>query len=143
MNTPHFISCKASFGDGPYKNDISVKISKVPDFLNDMTEIIKKDYPNTEVVWFGHIGDGNLHVNILKPDDATEEEFMKQCKVVDEKMMGMIEELGGSVSAEHGVGLVKKPFLNKTRSNEEIQIMREIKKVFDPDGILNPGKLFD
>jgi FAD/FMN-containing dehydrogenase len=127
----------------PYKNDISVRISKVPQFLKDMTQILDKDYPDFEVVWFGHIGDGNLHVNILKPESMTSEEFMRKCKLVDQQMMSMIEKHGGSVSAEHGVGLVKKPFLKHTRSETEIQLMREVKKVFDPDGIINPGKMFD
>lgn len=127
----------------PYKNDISVRISKIPEFLDRMTEILDKDYPNFEVVWFGHIGDGNLHVNILKPDDMASEDFMKKCKAVDKDMMGMIHDLGGSVSAEHGVGLVKKQFLNMTRSQAEIDLMKQIKRVFDPDLILNPGKIFD
>jgi glycolate oxidase subunit GlcD len=134
---------EATSHKAPYKNDISVRIAKVPEFLNDMTAILEKDYPDFEVVWFGHIGDGNLHVNILKPDSLSPSDFMDQCKNVDQKMMSMIERHGGSVSAEHGVGLVKKPYLTHTRSREEIQIMREIKKVFDPDGILNPGKIFD
>ena len=127
----------------PYKNDISVRVSKVPEFLERMDKVIEKDYPGIEVVWFGHIGDGNLHVNILKPDDMTSEEFMEKCHAVDKQMFGMIQDLGGSVSAEHGVGLVKKAHLDKTRSPEEIEYMRGIKRVFDPDGIMNPGKVFD
>ena len=127
----------------PYKNDISVRVSKVPEFLERMDKVIEKDYPGIEVVWFGHIGDGNLHVNILKPDDMTSEEFMEKCHEVDKQMFGMIQDLGGSVSAEHGVGLVKKAHLDKTRSPEEIEYMRGIKRVFDPDGIMNPGKVFD
>jgi len=127
----------------PYKNDISVRISKVPEFLNRMTAILEKDYPDFEVVWFGHIGDGNLHVNILKPDFISSDEFMRRCHKVDQVMMNMIHDLGGSVSAEHGVGLVKKPFLQMTRSPEEIELMKKIKMIFDPDLILNPGKIFD
>lgn len=127
----------------PYKNDISVRVAKVPEFLEQMNSILEKDYPDFEVVWFGHIGDGNLHVNILKPDTMTSEEFTRRCHQVDNDMFSMIKNLGGSVSAEHGVGLVKKPFLNFTRSESEIGYMRQIKKIFDPDGILNPGKIFD
>lgn len=126
----------------PYKNDISVRISKVPQFLEEMDGILKKNYPHFEAVWFGHIGDGNLHINILKPKDMPTEQFLKECKKVDEIMFTMIEKFQGSVSAEHGVGLTKKPYLSHTRSASEIELMRKIKKVFDPDGIMNPGKVF-
>ena len=126
----------------PYKNDISVRISKVPEFLLEMDGILKKNYPHFEVVWFGHIGDGNLHINILKPKDMSTPDFLKECKRVDEVMFKMIEKFQGSVSAEHGVGLTKKPYLGHTRSEAEIRLMRGIKQNFDPDGILNPGKIF-
>lgn len=126
----------------PYKNDISVRIAKVPEFLTEMDSILTKQYPHFEAVWFGHIGDGNLHINILKPKDMKTEDFLRECKRVDEIMFAMIEKFQGSVSAEHGVGLTKKPYLSHTRSEAEIALMKGIKKVFDPDGILNPGKIF-
>lgn len=134
---------EATSGDKPYKNDISVRVSKVPQFLEEMSAILQKEHPDFEVVWFGHIGDGNLHINILKPKALSSDEFVQRCKSVDKVMFQMIEKLGGSISAEHGVGLVKKPFLHHTRSTHEIQLMRQIKKIFDPDSILNPGKIFD
>ena len=127
----------------PYKNDVSVRVSRVPQFLVEMSEILKNEHPTFEVVWFGHVGDGNLHINILKPDAMSSEEFVAKCKSVDQVMFQMIERLEGSISAEHGVGLVKKPFLHHTRSPAEIELMRQIKTVFDPDHILNPGKIFD
>ena len=127
----------------PYKNDISVRISQVPQFLTQMDQILKTEYPDFESVWFGHIGDGNLHINILKPNGMENAEFVKRCKQVDEKMFAMIEKFKGSISAEHGVGLTKKAFLQHTRSPAEITLMKQIKKVFDPDGIMNPGKIFD
>lgn len=126
----------------PYKNDISVTISKVPEFMNDLDAIFKKAYPTWEVVWFGHVGDGNLHISILRPAGMTKEEFVKECRKVDELVFDMIRRHRGSISAEHGVGLTKKPFLSYTRSPAEIEIMRGIKKVLDPDGIINPGKVF-
>jgi FAD/FMN-containing dehydrogenase len=126
----------------PYKNDISVRISRVPAFLTEMDAILKREYPDIQVVWFGHIGDGNLHINILKPEKLSSEEFVARCKKVDTILFEMIHRFEGSISAEHGVGLTKKPFLHFTRSEEEIQLMRGIKKVFDPDGIMNPGKVF-
>lgn len=127
----------------PYKNDVSVRISKVPAFLLEMDALLKNQYPDFNVVWFGHIGDGNLHINILKPENLSSEEFMKRCKHVDELLFKTIQKYHGSVSAEHGVGLTKKPYLSFTRSQAEIQLMRNLKKLFDPDLILNPGKIFD
>lgn len=126
----------------PYKNDISVRIAKVPEFLSEMDTILRTQYPQFEAVWFGHIGDGNLHINILKPKDMKSEDFLKQCKRVDEIMFAMIEKFRGSISAEHGVGLTKKPYLLHTRTASEVALMKQIKSVFDPDGILNPGKIF-
>lgn len=127
----------------PYKNDISVRVSRVPKLLEDMNQILKTEYPQFTVCWFGHIGDGNLHINILKPDGLSAEEFLRHCKGVDQKLMGLIEKLQGSISAEHGVGLTKKPYLHMTRSRTEIDYMKQLKRVFDPDGIMNPGKIFD
>lgn len=126
----------------PYKNDISVAIAKVPDFMKDLEKILKNAYPDWTVIWFGHIGDGNLHINILRPDNMTKEIFVSECRKVDALIFDCIKKYKGSISAEHGVGLTKKSFLHYTRSQSEIEIMKGIKSVFDPDGILNPGKVF-
>ncbi len=126
----------------PYKNDISVTISKVPDFMQDLNQIFTSAYPNWTVVWFGHIGDGNLHINILRPTDMTKDIFVAECRKVDELVFQTVQKHDGSISAEHGVGLSKKSFLKYTRSESEIKIMKEIKKIFDPNGIINPGKIF-
>ncbi|MBC7464406.1 MAG: FAD-binding oxidoreductase [Bdellovibrio sp.] len=125
----------------PYKNDISVAISKVPDFMNDLDAVFTKAYPTWTVIWFGHIGDGNLHINILRPEGMSKEMFVEECRKVDEVVFKAVEKQMGSISAEHGVGLTKKSFLHYTRSESEIQIMRQIKKIFDPDLIINPGKV--
>lgn len=127
----------------PYKNDISVSISKVPSFMNELDHILKKAYPTWEVIWFGHIGDGNLHINILRPPGMSKEEFVKECRQVDEMVFQAVKNQQGSISAEHGVGLTKKSFLTYTRSAAEVELMKGIKKVFDPDNIMNPGKVFD
>ncbi|MFT5888379.1 MAG: FAD/FMN-containing dehydrogenase [Zhongshania sp.] len=127
----------------PYKNDISTIISRVPDFLEAVDALVKAEYPNFEIIWFGHIGDGNLHLNILKPDELDKDEFFAECAKVSVGVFEIVKKYGGSVSAEHGVGLLKKAYLPYSRSEVEIDLMRQVKKVFDPKGIMNPGKIFD
>ena len=125
----------------PYKNDISVRLSRVPEFLTRLDQIVATHYPDFEVIWFGHIGDGNLHLNILKPDLLSQSDFAAACEQVNSLVFELVQELKGSISAEHGVGLLKKPYLGYTRSVEEIGYMRKIRKLFDPNQIMNPGKL--
>ena len=127
----------------PYKNDISVRVSAVPDFLNEVDALVAKEYPDFEIIWFGHIGDGNVHLNILKPAEMEKNEFFARCSKVSDYVFDIVKRHGGSVSAEHGVGLLKKPYLHFSRSEDEINFMRSIKQVFDPNSVLNPGKLFD
>ncbi|MBL4797727.1 MAG: FAD-binding oxidoreductase [Oleispira sp.] len=127
----------------PYKNDISVVVSKVPPFLNEIETIVTREYPDFEIIWFGHIGDGNLHLNILKPDHLAKEVFFEQCAKVSTWVFEIVEKYQGSVSAEHGVGMTKKAYLKYTRSEAEIDYMRAVKAVFDPNNIMNPGKLID
>ena len=127
----------------PYKNDISVTVSAVPSFLQAINDVVEAEYPDLEIIWFGHIGDGNLHLNILKPEDCSTEEFKARCDAVSPLIFDVVQTHGGSISAEHGVGLLKKGYLHYTRSHAEIELMRGIKAVFDPDGIMNPGKIFD
>ncbi len=127
----------------PYKNDVSVLISHVPDFIHDIETIVNKNYPDFEICWFGHIGDGNLHLNILKPENLTKDEFFAKCQVVNKYVFETVQKYNGSVSAEHGVGMTKKPYLNYTRPDEEIDYLRQIKAVLDPKGIMNRGKIFD
>ena len=127
----------------PYKNDISVLMSRMPEFIESVETMIEQQYPNFEVVWYGHIGDGNLHLNILKPSNLSSAKFVEKCSGVNRVLGELIAKYEGSVSAEHGVGLLKKDVLLYSRSESEINLMRQVKKVFDPNGILNPGKLID
>jgi FAD/FMN-containing dehydrogenase len=127
----------------PYKNDISTLVSRVPDFLAEVEAVVNASYPEFEIVWFGHIGDGNVHLNVLKPDPMPMAEFQRRCGEVSKWVFEIVQRYGGSISAEHGVGLLKKDYLNYSRSELEISIMRQIKRAFDPQGIMNPGKIFD
>ena len=109
----------------------------------ELDQILTTAYPTWEVIWFGHIGDGNLHINILRPEGMSKEEFVKECRQVDQHVFDAVKKQEGSISAEHGVGLLKKHALHHSRSSAEIDAMRAIKRTFDPDNLMNPGKIFD
>jgi FAD/FMN-containing dehydrogenase len=127
----------------PYKNDISVIPSKVPEFLVKIDKLVSSEYPDFEIIWYGHIGDGNLHLNILKPDQLSKEEFFARCEQVNSLVFQAVQSFNGSVSAEHGVGLLKKNYLQYTRSAIEIDYLKALKRVFDPNNVMNPGKVID
>jgi FAD/FMN-containing dehydrogenase len=124
-----------------HKNDISVPVPAIPAFLADLHTSLAEAYPHYRVLVFGHIGDGNLHINVLKPDTISDASFWESCRESDERVFSVVAKYRGSISAEHGVGILKKGFLHHSRSAEEIGLMRGIKAVFDPLGILNPGKV--
>jgi len=111
--------------------------------MQRLEAILAAEYPAFETIWFGHIGDGNLHLNILKPPAMDTAEFKSQCEQVNQHVYGLIAEYEGSISAEHGVGLIKKPFLGYSKSAAEIELMQQVKRVFDPNGVLNRGKVVD
>jgi FAD/FMN-containing dehydrogenase len=127
----------------PHKNDISLPVAGLEAFTADLEELIAERYPAFEVCLFGHIGDGNLHVNVMKPDALDKASFLAETSKVDHAIFALVERHGGSISAEHGIGLLKKPYLGYTRSPAEIAAMRAIKRALDPKGIMNPGKIFD
>ncbi|RFF32260.1 FAD-binding oxidoreductase [Wenzhouxiangella sediminis] len=126
----------------PYKNDLSVRVSRVPEFLDALDRLVSEHYPEFEVVWFGHIGDGNLHMNVLRPEDWSIGNFHAAGRELSPRVFELVRQFEGSVSAEHGVGLLKREDLHYTRSKAEIELMRQIKAAFDPEGIFNPGKVF-
>ncbi|MEM1433696.1 MAG: FAD-binding oxidoreductase [Pseudomonadota bacterium] len=125
----------------PYKNDLAVRVSQVPEFLAEVDALVQANYPDFEVCWYGHIGDGNLHLNILKPAGLDKEAFFERCHQLSPRIFAAVAARAGSISAEHGVGLLKQPFLEYSRGPEELRLMQGLKAVFDPDQILNPGKM--
>ncbi|XDD50790.1 FAD-binding oxidoreductase [Leptospira sp. WS92.C1] len=125
-----------------HKNDISLPLRNMEPFLAEMETLLNGKYPGFEIALFGHVGDGNLHLNIVKPKDLSNEEFFKKCKSVDPDMFRLLQKYNGSISAEHGIGLLKKEFLHFSRSQSEIALMKEIKRSMDPKNIMNPGKVF-
>ena len=126
-----------------HKNDIALPITELEAFTQAMIELFQTKYPGIELHLFGHIGDGNLHVNALKPDDMTKEDFLARAKKADADLFELTTRYQGSVSAEHGIGLLKKEALAYSRSPAELTLFRGLKKVLDPAGLLNPGKIFD
>jgi len=126
----------------PHKNDIALPIAALGAFCAELDALFAASWPDFEVCLFGHIGDGNLHVNVMKPDRLEKAAFFAFAHEADRAMFELVRKHGGSISAEHGVGLLKKEWLSYTRSAEEIAFMRALKGVFDPHGILNPGKVF-
>lgn len=125
----------------PYKNDLAVRVSEVPGFLEDVDQLVAEHYPDVEVCWFGHIGDGNLHLNILKPPNLSQDAFYRRCHAISPALFAAVQRRGGSISAEHGVGLLKRDFLEYSRSVAEIDVLRALKITLDPNGVMNPGKL--
>ncbi len=125
----------------PHKNDVSLPIAGLQAFCADLDSVFGAQYPGWEICLFGHIGDGNLHINIMKPDALDKDEFLERTHDADRDMFELVRRHRGSISAEHGIGLLKRDFLHYTRSDAEIGLMRRLKAVFDPSGLLNPGKV--
>jgi FAD/FMN-containing dehydrogenase len=126
-----------------HKNDIALPISQLDHFVDEMVALFKKVDPEFRLFVFGHIGDGNLHVNTMKPEAMEKELFLKKCHAADEHLFTLVQKYHGSVSAEHGIGLLKKDALRFSRTPAEMVIFRALKKSLDPAGLLNPGKIFD
>jgi FAD/FMN-containing dehydrogenase len=126
-----------------HKNDIALPVKDLVAFVNDMQRLLQTRYADFGVYLFGHMGDGNLHLNMMKPQEMTQDAFLARCYETDRDVFTLIQKHHGSVSAEHGIGLLKKAALHYSRSAQEIELFRAIKKAFDPQGLLNPGKIFD
>ena len=126
-----------------HKNDVAMPVSTMPGFTETLEAKLKERYPDFGIYLFGHVGDGNLHVNIMKPSEMEKEAFLEQVHETDAILFELIREHKGSVSAEHGIGLLKKAALPYSRTPPELALLKRMKVAFDPNGVLNPGKIFD
>lgn len=123
------------------KHDISVPLSRMQEFLRRGDVLLKSLRTDLKLVAFGHVGDGNLHYNVVLPRDLSPEAWAAEGQRVSRAVYDLVHELGGSFSAEHGVGQSKRPWLAEYRSDSELELMRKLKKTLDPANILNPGKV--
>lgn len=135
----HAISEAQKYEGPSIKHDISVPVSQMRDFLLRCAESLQQLEPTARPVIFGHVGDGNLHYNLTVPEDLASD--TKRVRQVTTTIYDLVAELGGSFSAEHGVGVTKRAYLEQYRGSAEIDLMRRLKRALDPQNLLNPGKI--
>jgi FAD/FMN-containing dehydrogenase len=123
------------------KHDVSVPVSRVPEFILRATRYCEDAVAGARVVAFGHIGDGNVHFNLMQPEGADVAAFLARGAEITTRVHDFAAELEGSFSAEHGIGVLKKPDLERYKSPVELNLMRALKRTLDPDNIMNPGKV--
>lgn len=123
------------------KHDIAVPVSRIPEFIRRADMALRESFPGLRIVCFGHIGDGNLHYNQSKAEAQANGEFIAQTAAVNRIVHDIVNDLGGSISAEHGLGQLKREEMRRYKSEVEVDLMRGIKNVLDPRGLMNPGKV--
>ncbi|MCU0944792.1 MAG: FAD-binding oxidoreductase [Rubritepida sp.] len=135
-----FPACSRLEGPG-LSTDTSVPVSRIPDFLERAAALIARDHPEGRMIALGHMGDGNIHLSLQAPGGLTHEEWAARCPGFEERVGELAVELGGSFSAEHGIGQSKRAAMAALKSPVALDLMRMIKAGFDPAGRMNPGKV--
>jgi FAD/FMN-containing dehydrogenase len=123
------------------KHDISVPVSSVPKLIEEGTALVRRLVPEGEVVGYGHLGDGNLHFNVSQRPGADKTVFLQRGGPLEQAIFDLVGDLGGSISAEHGIGRLKAAEFARRADPVELAVMRDLKRALDPKGILNPGKI--
>ena len=126
---------------GSIKHDVSVPVAAIPQFIKQGNELVERMIPGARPVPFGHFGDGNIHYNISQPIDMDKQAFLEQWEPLSNAVYDLVLEFGGSISAEHGIGVMKRDLLAEKKSSVEMNLMRTIKQSLDPYNIMNPGKV--
>ena len=126
---------------GSIKHDVSVPVAAVPDFIAEATAAVEALIPGCRPVPFGHLGDGNIHFNVSQPVGADKAEFLARWDEVNAVVDEIVLKYHGSISAEHGIGVLKRDSLPKVKDPVALDLMRGFKRMLDPNGILNPGKV--
>ncbi len=126
---------------GSIKHDVAVPVSRVAEFLDEATARVTAALPGVRPVAFGHIGDGNIHFNLSEPEGADSAVFLGEWERMNRIVHGVVMQMGGSFSAEHGIGRLKRDELQRYKSEVEVGLMRKLKTALDPDGLMNPEKI--
>jgi FAD/FMN-containing dehydrogenase len=126
---------------GSIKHDVSVPVARVPEFIARANQLVELMIPGARPVPFGHLGDGNIHYNVSQPPGMDKTVFLSNWEALNAAVHEIVLDLGGSISAEHGIGRMKRDLLPHAKGALAVELMRKIKASFDPNGILNPGKL--
>jgi FAD/FMN-containing dehydrogenase len=129
------------YAGGSIKHDISVPVAAVPAFIREADAAVTALIPGARPLPFGHLGDGNIHYNVNQPVGADKGEFLKRWDEVNAAVFAVVKKYGGSISAEHGVGVMKRDLLPSIKDPVALELMRSLKRMLDPKGILNPGKV--
>jgi FAD/FMN-containing dehydrogenase len=129
------------YAGGSIKHDISVPVAAVPAFIREADAAVTALIPGARPLPFGHLGDGNIHYNVNQPVGADKGEFLKRWDEVNAAVFAVVKKYGGSISAEHGVGVMKRDLLPSVKDPVALELMRSLKRMLDPKGILNPGKV--
>lgn len=123
------------------KHDISVPISRIGEFIHVTDALLQQRFPNVRMITFGHLGDGNLHYNVSPPENTSDDAFIARQSDINRVVHDSVEQFGGSISAEHGVGALKRDEIRRYKSPVEISLMQTIKRAIDPLNLMNPGKV--
>ena len=126
---------------GSIKHDVSVPVAAVPAFLEEAAAAVAAVIPGARPMPFGHLGDGNIHYNVTQPVGADKADYLKRWHEVNAAVFAVVKKYGGSISAEHGVGVLKRDLLPSVKDPVALDLMRSLKRLLDPKGILNPGKV--
>ena len=129
------------FEGGSIKHDVSVPVSRIPQFIIEATRAVENYLPQARVMSFGHMGDGNLHFNVSQPLGMDKKKYLDLWNEMNAVVFDVVLKFDGSISAEHGIGRLKKHHMPEIKSPVELQMMRDLKKLFDPTNIMNPGKV--
>jgi len=137
----HGISEAQKLAGASIKHDVSVPVSVIPDFIARASDAVAQRLPGIRPVPFGHVGDGNIHFNLSQPEAMESGEFLDLWEEMNDLVHSLAVEMGGSFSAEHGIGYLKRDEMQRLSDPVDLDLMRAIKHALDPQGIMNPGKL--